>query len=160
MSPRDWFVIGSVVVVLLVAGVASILGMSNMSSNAMTGTQPYLVETYPSPTTPDQEAVLDAVSSCMTHYSKIDPVLWGQNGFDTTPLSVMDAPQRQSAAALIRNRLEVPCLAYGRYSAQRPGQQGPASHLSPEKYMEVAAQLGMDVSGAQQWYQERLAPRQ
>ena len=155
MSLRDWIIIGSVVGVLLVVSILSIFGAANMTANTMSGTQPHLAQMYNASNT-EQEVVLDAVTQCMTHYSKLDPALWGQNGFDTTPLSAMDEARRQSAAQLIRSRLEVPCLAYGKYSAQRSGQHGPASHLSAQQYMEAALQLGMDTQGAEKWYQERL----
>lgn len=158
MNAKEWIIIGAVVVVVGGASIASIFGAANMTGNALAGTQPHLQALY-SPQTPEQQAVVDGVTGCMTHYSKVDPALLGVNDFDTTPLSAMSEERRTAAAQSIRVQLEAPCVAYGRFSAQRPGLEGPAVHLSVDQYMTAAEATGMDVAAANSWFDAKLAHR-
>lgn len=156
MLLREWVVLGSVGLVLVGASVAGIYGAANMSSNALSGSQPQLRALY-SPQGEVHTAIVDDLTRCLVQYSKIDPSLWGQNGFDTTPLSSLPSARQAQQAQEIRARLETPCLAFGMVASTKGNITTAQGPVSLQQYKEAAQEMGLDVAAAQRWYNQRFS---
>lgn len=158
MSIRDMIVLALVGSVLLFVSIMSIMNTGSMHKRAQDENAPYLTALYSSKS-PEQQAVVSSVVSCMVQYGKVDPGHTPVDQFDHRPLSQIPAADRPAAIASLRTRLEGMCVAYGVRASQSSRKHGPAAHLSAQQYAKAASALGMDMASAQSWLDKLPPPR-
>lgn len=145
MSPRDIVVLVLVVVVLGGVSIMSIISAGRMHENAQKLNAPHLTSVY-SPSTPEQQAVVDNVVACLVQYGKMDPGHTPAHEFDPIPLDHMEPERRSQAIDSLRKRLEGMCVAYG-FRAIQAGRD--VGGLTPQQFAQAAAGVGMDLVSAQ-----------